>query len=996
MNYTPTDNTNKMGLAHEACYGVAFRSVVTNSVELFKETIRFYHKLGFSTIKDFDKFKHGENMLLSSGCSQDSIREMWLEAFKLSEVDENGFRVPQQEAGNKRQSEGALLKVRFVIGEAPMGGDSFSTTYFSTELAEIVKRFPEAEKVSDKLVVLKDPLGNRVGFTSLSNVLDTEPVSKEQFLRPTTQEDDLGIADLKAGEDSVKELKNSLDRSYKKKKIAVMTSGGDSPGMNAAIRAVVRTGIHFGCDVYAVYEGYEGLLKGGKYLRQMQWEDVRGWLSEGGTLIGTARCNEFREHWGRKQAAYNLISEGIDALVVCGGDGSLTGADLFRSEWPTLVEELVKDGTFTADRVEPYRNLTMVGLIGSIDNDMAGSDSTIGAFSALGRICELVDYIDATAKSHSRAFVVEVMGRHCGWLALLAGIATGADYIFIPERAAPKDKWQSELKEVCQRHRQKGRRNNTVIVAEGALDNELNHISADDVKNVLVELGLDAKVTILGHVQRGGTAVAHDRLLATLQGVDAVKAVLEMTPETPSPLIGILENKIIRKPLMESVELTKSVATDIKNKDFDKAIMLRDTEFMELYDIFVSTTIKDDGSEMLPVTQRLNIGIVHVGAPSAALNPATRAATLYCLSRGHKPFAIMNGFSGLIQSGQMRELSWNDVENWHNLGGSVIGTNRSLADADMGTVAYYFQKNKLDGLIILGGFEGFKSLKELRDNRERYPVFNIPMVLIPATISNNVPGTEYSLGVDTCLNALVKYTDDIKQSASATRRRVFVVEVQGGHSGFIASFTGLVTGAVSVYAPEDQINLAAIKEDLELLCENFRHDKGENNNGKLLIRNEQASNIYSTKLLADVIAESSKGNFGVRTAIPGHAQQGGMPSSKDRVIASRYAVKCVNFLEEWNEKNKGVDADTKVLRFQYDVHGEKRPTVQHEDDSAAVICVNGSKVSFKPIAKLWENETNVELRKGEDIHWKEFTHIGDILSGRLRLRAEVASRSATA
>ncbi|SJM83639.1 probable 6-phosphofructokinase subunit alpha [Zygosaccharomyces bailii] len=980
---------DRMVLAHEACYGVAFRSVVTDSEKLFHDTVHFYHTLGFSTVKDFDKFKHGENILLCSGCCQDSLREMWLEAFKLSEIDGNGFRIPQQEAGNKHQSQGALLKVRLVMGEL-LKEDSRDTavTYFSTELDEVLKRFPQAEKISDTLIQLVDPLGNLLSFTSFANALDTDPTPKEYFLDGPRKSD--GGEDA-SDSDAVKQLKNSLALSSKKKKIAVMTSGGDSPGMNAAVRAVVRAGIHYGCDVYAVYEGYEGLLRGGKYLRQMHWEDVRGWLSEGGTLIGTARCKEFRERWGRKQGAYNLISEGIDALIVCGGDGSLTGADLFRSEWPSLVEELVQDGKFTKEQVEPYRNLTIVGLIGSIDNDMAGSDSTIGAFSALARICELVDYIDETAKSHSRAFVIEVMGRHCGWLALLAGIATGADYIFIPERAAPKGKWQEELKEVCQRHRAKGRRNNTVIVAEGALDDELNHIGAEDVKNVLLELGLDAKVTILGHVQRGGTAVAHDRWLATLQGVDAVNAVLEMTPETPSPLIGILENKIIRKPLMESVKLTKSVATDIENKNFDKAIMLRDTEFVELYENFVATTIKDDGSEMLPEAQRLNIGIVHVGAPSAALNPATRAATLYCLSRGHRPFAILNGFSGLIQTGQMQELAWADVESWHSLGGSVIGTNRSLADEDMGTVAYYFQKKKLDGLIILGGFEGFKSLKQLRDSREQYPIFNIPMVLIPATISNNVPGTEYSLGVDTCLNALVKYTDEIKQSASASRRRVFVVEVQGGHSGYIASFTGLITGAVSVYTPEDKINLATIKEDLELLCENFRHDRGENHNGKLLIRNEQASSLYSTELLANIIAESSKGKFGVRTAIPGHVQQGGIPSSKDRVIASRYAVKCVNFLEDWNERNKGVDADTKVLRFKYDIHGEKRPTVQHEDDSAAVICVNGSKLSFKPIAELWENETNVKLRKGEDIHWKEFTRIGDILSGRLRLRAEVAA-----
>ena len=227
-----------------------------------------------------------------------------------------------------------------------------------------------------------------------------------------------------------------------------MTSGGDSPGMNAAVRAVVRTGIHFGCDVFAVYEGYEGLLRGGKYLKKMAWEDVRGWLSEGGTLIGTARSMEFKKREGRRQAAGNLISQGIDALIVCGGDGSLTGADLFRHEWPSLVEELVAEGRFTKEEVAPYKNLSIVGLVGSIDNDMSGTDSTIGAYSALERICEMVDYIDATAKSHSRAFVVEVMGRHCGWLALMAGIATGADYIFIPERAVPHGKWQEELQEV--------------------------------------------------------------------------------------------------------------------------------------------------------------------------------------------------------------------------------------------------------------------------------------------------------------------------------------------------------------------------------------------------------------------------------------------------------------------------------------------------------------------------------------------------------------------
>lgn len=229
-----------------------------------------------------------------------------------------------------------------------------------------------------------------------------------------------------------------------KKKIAVMTSGGDSPGMNAAVRAVVRMAIHMGCDAFCVYEGYEGLVQGGDLIRKMEWHDVRGWLSEGGTLIGTARCMAFYERPGRLQGAKNMVLNGIDALIICGGDGSLTGADKFRAEWPSLIEELVTTGQLTKEQVQPYMHLNIVGLVGSIDNDMSGTDATIGAYSALSRISEMVDYIEATASSHSRAFVIEVMGRHCGWLALMAGVATGADFIFIPEKPR-EDNWKEEM-----------------------------------------------------------------------------------------------------------------------------------------------------------------------------------------------------------------------------------------------------------------------------------------------------------------------------------------------------------------------------------------------------------------------------------------------------------------------------------------------------------------------------------------------------------------------
>ncbi len=168
-------------------------------------------------------------------------------------------------------------------------------------------------------------------------------------------------------------------------------------------------------------------------------------------MIGTARCAAFRERSGRLIAAQHLIEAGIDALIICGGDGSLTGADLFRSEWSSLVQELLEKKSITAEQAAPYKSLSIVGLVGSIDNDMALTDSTIGAFSSLHRICESVDSISATASSHSRAFVIEVMGRHCGWLALMAGISTGADFIFLPERPPEVGKWEKEMCDVIEK-----------------------------------------------------------------------------------------------------------------------------------------------------------------------------------------------------------------------------------------------------------------------------------------------------------------------------------------------------------------------------------------------------------------------------------------------------------------------------------------------------------------------------------------------------------------
>ncbi|KAF2872017.1 phosphofructokinase-domain-containing protein [Massariosphaeria phaeospora] len=754
----------------------------------------------------------------------------------------------------------------------------------------------------------------------------------------------------------------------KKRRIGVLTSGGDAPGMNGAVRAVVRMAIHNGCEAFAIYEGYDGLVKGGDMIKEMRWEDVRGFLSEGGTLIGTARCMEFMERAGRTKAAKNMILNGIDALVVCGGDGSLTGADKFRSEWPELLQDLVDTKELTADQIVPFKHLNIVGLVGSIDNDLSMTDATIGCYTSLTRICEAVDSVDTTASSHQRAFVVEVMGRHCGWLALMAGVATGADFIFIPENPPDSD-WEEQMCRTIKKHRAKGKRKTIVIVAEGAIDENNNKIPCGMVKDILSKkAGLDTRITTLGHVQRGGTPCAYDRMLSTLQGVEAVKAVIEATPETPSPVICIVENKIVRRSLVEAVAQTQEVAKAIGEKDFNTAMKLRDAEFTEYYKAYRITTAAEQPDLLLPESKRLRIAIIHVGAPAGGMNAASRAAVAYMLARGHTPIALHNGFPGLIRHhsdeplGAVREISWLDAEGWASKGGSEIGTNRGLPSEDIETVSNVFGKYNIQGLFVIGGFEAFTAVSELRKAREHYKSFKIPMVVLPATISNNVPGTEYSIGSDTCLNALIQYCDACRQSASASRRRVFVIETQGGESGYIATVAGLSIGALAVYSPECGISLKMLDHDIDHLRDVFRKDKGQNRAGKLILVNEKASKTYTVQIIADMIAEAGKGKFESRHGVPGHFQQGTTPSPQDRVRAVRFGVKSIQHIEEFA--------------------GLCKDEIEDDPASASVIGIKGAKVLFSPMENIEKKETDWHRRRPKNEFWMELKEIVDTLSGR--------------
>jgi len=310
---------------------------------------------------------------------------------------------------------------------------------------------------------------------------------------------------------------------YSMKCVGVLTSGGDAPGMNAAIRAVTRTAIFNNLKIKAILRGYRGLILG--EIVPFQTESVSNIIQHGGTIIKTARCLEFQTPEGRKQAYDNLQKEGIDGLIVIGGDGTFTGARIFGMEF----------------------NFPIVGIPGTIDNDLYGTDTTIGYDTALNTIVQAVDKIRDTASSHERLFLVEVMGRDAGFLALYGAIASGAEAAIIPEISTKVD----QLEQLIQHGFRKSKSSSIVLVSESEITGGAMGIAAR-----LKEKGYNPHVTILGHVQRGGSPTANDRILASRIGVAAVDALLD---EQRSIMIGVVNNEIVHVPFNKAIKDEKPV-----------------------------------------------------------------------------------------------------------------------------------------------------------------------------------------------------------------------------------------------------------------------------------------------------------------------------------------------------------------------------------------------------------------------------------------------------
>jgi len=367
--------------------------------------------------------------------------------------------------------------------------------------------------------------------------------------------------------------------------IAVLTSGGDSPGMNAAIRAAVRMALHCGLEVYGIHNGWQGAVDGGEAITKMSWGSVGGILQRGGTILGTARCQIFHHREGRRLAAINLYRLGIDGLVVIGGEGSLTGARIFAEEWPQLLQEAAAQGQITLEG-DTQPQLAVVGLPGSIDNDTYGSDMSIGADTALHRIVTAADQLVSTASAHQRTFIMEVMGRHCGYLALAGGLAAGSHWVIVPEEEL-KPRWHREMVNSLKRSRDAGRQHAIIVVAEGARHPDGLPLDASTVRDILMQrLGVEARVTVLGHVQRGGSPSAYDRVLASRLGAAAVKDLIRVGASQAPRMLGIVENKIQSTPLAEVVEKSRSVGKHIDEGNYETALQLRGYSFQEQLKLF--------------------------------------------------------------------------------------------------------------------------------------------------------------------------------------------------------------------------------------------------------------------------------------------------------------------------------------------------------------------------------------------------------------------------
>ncbi|OQA38319.1 MAG: 6-phosphofructokinase [Chloroflexi bacterium ADurb.Bin325] len=522
----------------------------------------------------------------------------------------------------------------------------------------------------------------------------------------------------------------------------------------------------------------------------------------------------------------------------------------------------------------PFR---IVGLPGSIDNDQYGTDMAIGADTALNTVVEAIDKLKSTAGAHQRAFVVEVMGRRSGYLALMGAVASGSDWVLIPEEEMDA-RWHYKMIEALGRGRAAGRRQDVILLAEGARHSDGLPIKAETLTEIIkTRTGVDARVTVLGHVQRGGSPSAFDRILAARLGQAAVEYLAG--PDPTPVMVGLVHNQPAATPLSEMSSKSQAVNDEIDQGHFQAALKLRGRSFLDSFEMF-KTLARAEPKQAL--TDRGRILLLTGGPDAPGMNAILRTALRMARDVGQDVVGARYGFGGLAR-GDIWDLNWMAVHGWINRGGSELGAIRhDLTDEEIAQMADQIKAWDIRGMIAVGGLSTYLQVQKIMEAREQYRALRIPMILVPATIDNNLPGTEITIGADTALNNIVDAIDKIKYTAGAAHR-AFIVEVMGRQCGYLALAAGLATGAEMELLNEDGITLDSLRRDIGTLRQGFAQGKKLG----IVIISEGASPYYDTEFVRRIMEAESGGQFEVRQTILGHLQRGGTPTAFDRVQGSR-------------------------------------------------------------------------------------------------------------
>ena len=554
-----------------------------------------------------------------------------------------------------------------------------------------------------------------------------------------------------------------------RKKIALMTSGGDAPGMNAAIKGVVRSALNRGWEVYGIRDAYRGLVAGGASIFPLDWVDVSWSFREGGTFLGSARYTDLagdseKARELKLQALLNLKNLGITGLVVIGGDGSLTGAS-----------QLWAFSRDNKDRFAALRDaeLTIVGIPGSIDNDIAFTDMSIGVDTTLNTIVECIDKLRDTATSHRRISIVEVMGRQRGYLAVMSGLATGADRVFIREEKISQSELDTMLR-LLQDSFGHGQQAGVVIRSEGA------SVSTSFLKEtiaVLLEPKREVRETVLGHLQRGGNPTAFERVLATRMGVTAVQLLEDGIAEPM--MTGLIANAV--EPVSINTMLEKN-----REPQFQEELSANTKK------AFLLNRKLEEPPRKNPVGTR--IAVLTDGNNVSGMNLAIRALARLAINEGMEISGIKGGFAGLVQGTEsMLPLSWSMLELKGILrrAGTLLGVSSNgfpTDGKDFLIMRKQVEQLKINGLVAIGDARTYNYARNLS------ALIRIPVVGIPAALCCNVAGTDWVIGMDSALNDLLKGIDRAADAAHV-QKKIVIIHIKGDYCQCLVHLAGLASGA---------------------------------------------------------------------------------------------------------------------------------------------------------------------------------------------------------